>query len=166
MRIRATALIATLAATAEAGADVAPVSRAEIVYSTVFLDDPAKKWENLPISRPISERVLKLIPEAGFFQMIGLDCKQITVSGRLRDCKTELDPNSEALQAVAYAAVKDLRIDSVYARSVQGKVRFVSIQMRVSKSLVRVTQGPCWPPSCILEPAPPPPPLVVEESSL
>lgn len=164
MRFRATTLLAILAATAaEAGDGVAPVPRAEIVYNTIFLNHSAKKWESLPIGRPISDRVLRLIPEAdGAFKMIELDCKQITVSGRLRECKTDVKPNSNALQAVAYAAIKDLRIDSLFARSVQGKVRFVSIQIKVSRSLGPVTHGPCWPPSCILEPAPPPLPNAVE----
>lgn len=55
MKTRATAMILIFASTAaEAGAEVAPVSRAEIVYSTVFLNDSAKSWDDLPIGRPIS----------------------------------------------------------------------------------------------------------------
>lgn len=157
MRFRAMTLLAILAATAaEAGDGVVPVSRAEIVYNTIFLNHSAKKWEKLPIGRPVSDQVLRLIPETdGAFKMIAIDCNEITVGGQLRECKTDVEPFSNALRAVAYAAIKDLRIDSVYARSVQGKVRFASIQIKVSRSLGPVTHGPCWPPSCILEPAPP-----------
>lgn len=131
-----------------------PAARAEIVYQTVFLTD--QKWEDAPISRPISDRVLKLIPQVeGKFQMIALTCNRIKANGRLDGCRIETDPKTDDLQAVAKAAAKDVRIDKAYARSVQNKVRWISIMMRISRSSKPAISGPCWPPMCI--PVPPPP---------
>jgi len=102
------------------------------------LANPATKICSVPGKRFVPRRA---IPLEVFFKKTGGDC--VSFIERIW---------------TANAAVKDLRVDKAYARSVQGKARFVSIQIRVSKSLVPAIHGPCWPPSCILEPAPPPPP--------
>ena len=131
-------------------------ARAEIIYHSIFLQDDTQPWTDLPITTPIRPRTLRLIPEAnGVFSMIGLRCETLGPDGRLSDCAVEAEPSDPALKAIGVAVAGDLRADRDFAREVQGKVRFISIQIKVSNSPVPAFQGPCWPPACILEPAPP-----------
>ncbi len=134
-------------------------ARAEIVFHTIFLTDEAQQWTDAPISKPVTAKTLLLIPEEDAkFSMIELRCDALRPDGILAKCKVSSDPSNDQINAVGQEAAKDIRIDPDFARSVQGKVRFISIQLRVSNSAIPVTTGPCWPPTCSFIPAPPPPP--------
>jgi hypothetical protein len=131
-------------------------ARAEIIYHSIFLRDDTRPWTELPIDAPVRRRTLRLIPRAtGVFSMVGLRCETLAPDGRLSDCTVETEPDNPKLKAIGVAIASDLRADRDFARKAQGKVRFISIQIKVSNSPVPAFQGPCWPPACILEPAPP-----------
>ena len=133
-------------------------ARAEILNHTIFLHDAAVPWADLPIVKAPGRRVLARIPPAkGEFAMIELRCDGLRPNGMVFDCKVRTEPAGEAYGLAGRAAVADIRVDKTYARSVQGKVRFLMIMIRVSNSSVPAFKGPCWPPSCVLEPGPPPP---------
>lgn len=137
-------------------------ARAEVVYHTVFLDNDPRRWAEAPITVSVQPETLRLIPHrTASFSMIALSCDRVRSDGRLAKCKVSGDPPSNQLNKIGRGAARDIRIDPDFARSIQGKVRFISIQLRVSNSAAPARNGPCWPPTCHLIPLPPPPPPVL-----
>lgn len=132
-------------------------SRADIVYHTIFLSNDTRKWADAPIIRPVQPHTLRLIPDqAEMFSMIELRCNGVQSNGRLTKCRVSPEPVSDQLNAIGRSATADILIEPSFSRSVQGKVRFISIQLKVSNSAVPVWRGPCWPPTCASGHVPPP----------
>lgn len=133
---------------------------AQIVYHTVFFEGDSPPWEDLPIhiSSNLAD-LAKTIPfQSGKFAMVELRCAGLSAERHLLGCKIRAEPTDPGYKRAGQKLIRDLTIDSAYGLSGKPKVKFISIQLRLSNSEVDANHGPCWPPSCSFVPPPPPAP--------
>lgn len=160
MRFLIASTVGLLTCTAPLLAQNATLKReAEIVYATAYLKSSATEFPKFVFEREVSRKTLESIPDtSGGFAMIGLNCKELELSGRLRKCGVRAEPDSEALRVLGERIAKELRVEKNFARPIVGDLNFTDIQVRVINSAKPVWNGPCWMPTCHWVPGPPPPP--------
>lgn len=129
------------------------------VYSMIFYQSPGP-WEKLPIRLNLTPAEIKdLVPaRSGKFAMIGMTCSGISANKHLEGCKINAEPKDAGYEAVGSELAKRVVVDPAFSMDSKSAVKFISLQFRIVNSDAPDVSGPCWPPSCILEPAPPPPP--------
>lgn len=128
-----------------------------LVYSTIFNEDPAAA-KALPLLLKLSPtEARRLIPARnGKYAMVGMACHGISTDRHLEGCRTDAEPQD--YETVGQQLAKSAVVDPAFPLRTGTPVKFISIQFRVENSDAPAIKGPCWPPSCILEPAPPTPP--------
>jgi hypothetical protein len=154
-------LALTPSATMAADAQTArPAARVETPYSTAFLTSGQPPWTSLRLMPfAASPTLAALVPSRpGAYGMIGLTCKTLSASGRLGDCEISVEPKGLGYEVVGEQVVRELRVDPAQAAGLGPTLKFVSIQVRASKTDGAPYDGPCWAPRCTPVPLPPPPP--------
>ena len=125
------------------------------IYSWIFYEGGVTK--NLPVQLPDGAK--SLIPaRSGHYAMIGLRCSGISADRHLEGCEVDAEPKDMGYEAVGKDLVKQALVDPAFPLVPKLAIKFIDIQFRVENSDTQAIIGPCWPPSCILEPPPPPPP--------
>lgn len=140
-----------------ASSSITPVDNT-IFYENSRTSDPARPWQKLPVHLDIPSGETKtLIPaRSGKFAMIGMTCSAISPNKHLLGCKIEAEPKDMGYEAVGAEIAKRVVVDPTFSVEANSAIKFISLQFRVMNSDSLDVTGPCWPPSCIIEPGPPP----------
>lgn len=128
------------------------------VYHKIFYEAPGP-WLDLPIRLDLSKGEMKELipPRSGKFAMVGMTCSGISRDRHLEGCKIDVEPKSVGYEALGSELAARVLVDPAFSADTKSAVKFISLQFRVVNSDTGDVAGPCWPPSCVREPAPPPP---------
>jgi hypothetical protein len=154
-------LVAAQSATPQGSISGGPVGpHADVVFATAFLTDANAPWLDIEWrEKPGHDLIAQTVPvRPGRFGMVELRCEGFTLEGKLLGCKVRDDPQEMGYHGAGEKLATSLSATEAFRKKVEGHVRFVSVQLRLSNSDTNLLSGPCWPPTCIVEPGPPPPP--------
>ncbi|WP_174301182.1 hypothetical protein [Caulobacter sp. S45] len=136
--------------------------QATITDATAFFESGNPPWIEIEWAQKLSPTLIARVVlfKSGLYGIIDAKCQDFASTGKLTGCVITDDPSDQGYREAGAKLMRNLTASNSFRETHSGKVKFIHIQMRLSNSDKDEMKGPCWPPSCIVEPGPPPPPPV------